>query len=150
VRIEARNKRDILAGLAFLSIALAGLWIARGYTIGTPGQMGKGFMPIALCGLLAILGLATIIRGAASKSVENVKLDWRSLVPVVAGFAIFGLTLNTLGFVVASALMLAIGGLALPRQRLMEMILTAAVLIAACGVIFVVALGLPIPIWPRL
>lgn len=150
MRIEARDKRDILAGLVFLSIGLTGLWIARGYTIGTPGQMGKGFMPVALCAILAGLGLATIVRGVLSRHAESVTVAWRPLVLVIAGFAVFGLTLNTLGFVVASALMLAIGSFALPQRHLMETSLTAAVLITGCALVFVVALGLPIPVWPRL
>jgi putative tricarboxylic transport membrane protein len=150
VRAGAHNRQDILAGLAFLTIALLGLWIARNYPIGTPGRMAKGFMPAVLCVILAGLGVATIVRGVLSSHAERVTIAWRPLVLVVTGFAAFGLTLNTLGFVLASAAMLVIGSFALPRRHLLETALTVAVLIAGCALLFVVGLKLPIPIWPQL
>jgi hypothetical protein len=149
VRAGAQNKQDVLAGLVFLSIALAGLWIARNYAIGTPGRMGKGFMPVVLCIVLGGLGVATIVRGFMSRTAEKVIIAWRPLALVVAGFAIFGLSLNTFGFVLASAAMLAIASFALPRRHLLETAVTAAVLITGCALLFVVALKLPIPMWPQ-
>ena len=150
MRAAAHNKRDMLAGLVFLLIALTGLWIARNYAVGTPGRMGKGFMPVVLCSILAVLGVATIARGFFSGQVEGVTIAWRPMLLVVAGFAAFGLTLNSLGFVLASAIMLGVTSFALPRRHLLESILTATILIASCALLFVVALKLPIPIWPQL
>lgn len=150
MRLQTGNRKDILAGIAFIAIALGAAFVARDYRIGTPARMGKGFMPMILCTLLGILGVATLCRGFVVRDLDPVTLAWRPLLLVVIGFALFGLTVERFGFVIASVLMIGVSSFAMPKQRMLQTMATAVVLIVLCTLIFVVALGLPIPVWPRL
>src|SRR6266516_3144541 len=54
-------RKDVLAGLLFIVVAVLGLWISRDYPIGTALRMGTGYVPRLLCWLLFGLGpIATI------------------------------------------------------------------------------------------
>ena len=54
-------RKDVLAGLLFIAVAVLGLWISRDYPIGTALRMGTGYVPRLLCWLL--FGLGVIVFG---------------------------------------------------------------------------------------
>ena len=61
----------------------------------------------------------------------------------------FALTLERLGLVVAILLLIGIGSLAARNLRPLETAVAALVLIALSWGIFIVGLGLTIPVWPE-
>jgi putative tricarboxylic transport membrane protein len=60
-RVLAR--RDVLAGLLFIAVAVLGLWLSRDYPIGTALRMGTGYVPRLLCWLLLGLGAVVLVQG---------------------------------------------------------------------------------------
>jgi hypothetical protein len=74
---------------------------------------------------------------------------WRALLSVTVGLIAFGLSIERLGLVVAIALLTGIGSLATRSLRLLETAIAAVALIALSWGIFVVGLGVSIPIWPE-
>src|SRR5215218_4511171 len=56
-------RRDVLAGLLFVGVALLGLWLSRDYPIGTALRMGTGYVPRLLCWILLGLGLIVLLQG---------------------------------------------------------------------------------------
>ena len=65
------GRRNILAGLLFIAIATAGLWISRNYPIGTALRMGTGYVPRLLLWILLGLGaLALALRVAQPRRSE--------------------------------------------------------------------------------
>jgi hypothetical protein len=60
----------------------------------------------------------------------------------------FVYTIESLGAIIASALLIAVGAFAARNMRPLEVATTALVLIALCWVIFIWGLGLPIAAWP--
>src|SRR3954451_15556402 len=56
-------RRDVLAGLLFVGVALLGLWLSRDYPIGTALRMGTGYVPRLLCWILLGLGAIVLVQG---------------------------------------------------------------------------------------
>jgi hypothetical protein len=146
-------RKDVLAGLMFMFVAAFGLWASRHYPVGTMLRMGTGYVPRLLCWVLLGLGIAIFVQGwrepAAGAGVIEKAEAWQPLVMVAAAFIAFGLTIERLGLVVSIALLIGIGGLANRELRLIETVIAAVVLIACAWLIFVVGLGLVIPVWPE-
>jgi hypothetical protein len=72
------------------------------------------------------------------------------MVAILVAIIVFALLLAPLGFVIAAAALILIAGLAEPELRPLENIGLTLFLIAFSVVIFVVALGLPMNLWPDL
>jgi putative tricarboxylic transport membrane protein len=145
-------RKDVLAGLMFMAIAVLGLWISRNYPVGTALRMSTGYVPRLLCWVLLLLGGAVLISG-----IRNADADWeraadlrlRPLVLIPAALVAFALSIQRLGLVVAGALLIGISSLASRDLRVVEVGLAGVVLIFATWAIFVSGLGLTIPVWPE-
>jgi hypothetical protein len=62
---------------------------------------------------------------------------------------IFGLTIERLGLVLSIFLLIAVGAVAARDLRVLETLAAAAVLIVLSWAIFILGLGLTIPVWPE-
>jgi hypothetical protein len=144
-------RAEVLSGLLFIAIALFGLWASRDYPVGTALRMGTGYMPRLLCWLLGGLGAVVLVQGLRQPAapLRGSPQAWRALLSVTVGLIAFGLSIERLGLVVAIALLTGIGSLATRSLRPIETAIAAVALIALSWGIFVVGLGLAIPIWPE-
>ena len=150
------TRKDVLAGLLFMVVAAFGLWVSRDYAIGTAFRMGTGYVPRLLCWVLLALGACVLVQGLREAPREPpdgqgtvARFGWRPLVLVSAGLALFALTLERLGLVVAILLLTIAGAYATRGRGIVETLLAALVLIALCWGIFVYGLQLTIPVWPE-
>ena len=57
------QRKDVLSGLLFMGVAVFGLWVSRGYPIGTASSMGTGYMPRLLLWVLLGLGGLILVSG---------------------------------------------------------------------------------------
>src|SRR5262245_27257042 len=143
-------RKDVLAGLLFGAVAVLGLYLSRNYPMGTALRMGTGYVPRLLCWLLLALGIIVFLQGLRAGAAE---LDtaggqrWRAFVMVPASLVAFALTIERLGIVIATLLLVGIGSLAGRDLRPLELLVAAAVLLAITLGIFVWGLALPIPVW---
>src|SRR5215471_12377372 len=146
-------RKDVLSGLLFVGVALFGLWLSRDYPIGTALRMGTGYVPRLLCWVLLGLGTVIVVMGLREGQDER-RLDfsdrsgWRPAIFVTASLVIFGLTLERLGLVISILLLIAVGAVAARGLRPLETLAAAAVLIVLSWAIFILGLGLTIPVWP--
>lgn len=146
------DRKDVLAGLLFMSVAILGLWVSRDYPIGTALRMSTGYVPRLLCWALLLLGCTILLSGvrAADEDCEpDPVASSRALILVPAAVAAFALTLERFGLVVACALLIGIGSLANRGLRPVEAIATGIFLTLMIWAIFVSALGLTIRVWPE-
>jgi putative tricarboxylic transport membrane protein len=142
-------RKDVLAGLMFVGVALLGLFLSRNYPIGTALRMGTGYVPRLLCWILLGLGIAVLVRGLRMPEAQGAPgLHWRPIVLVPASLLAFALTIQKFGVVVAALLLIGIGSLAGRELRTLEVLIAAIVLVGITLGIFVWGLGLPIPVWP--
>src|SRR3979409_1269739 len=150
-------RKNVLAGLMFMSVALLGLFLSRNYPLGTILRMGTGYVPRLLCWVLLALGAAVTLVGAlgADDRFSEDGSPWRSLLFVPLSLICFALTAESLGLVIASASLVVVGALAGRHMRIVEVAVpagvaaTAVVLSALCVAIFIWGLALPIAIWPE-
>lgn len=142
-----RALRDVLAGAMFIVFGLAFAFGALDYAIGTPLNMGPGYMPLALGLVLAGLGVLVAIEGVLVGSDEPIGgVSWRALILVTAALMFFGLTVRGLG--VGGALLGTSFLAALARRATspLEALAIAAGLTVISVVIFIVLLQLRLPL----
>jgi putative tricarboxylic transport membrane protein len=151
---RAFAQKDVLAGALFIAVAATGLWVSRHYPIGTALRMGTGYVPRLLCWILLGLGVLVVVQGlrdipAGGAIGPGLRPVWRPLIFVTGSLVVFGLAIETLGLVVSILLLIGIGGVAARELRAWETLAAALVLIALSWIIFIVGLGLTIPVWPE-
>jgi hypothetical protein len=150
-RTSRLARKDVLAGLTFMTVAVLGLWASRDYPIGTAVRMSTGYVPRLLCWVLLALGAAVLLQGwRAAAQERGVMLGgWRPLIFVPASLIVFAFAMAQLGLVAATLLLIGIGSLAGREAGWLEVLATALVLLLLTLAIFVWGLGLPIPVWPE-
>lgn len=147
-------RRDVLAGLLFVGVAALGLWFSRDYPIGTALRMGTGYVPRLLCWVLLGLGAVILVQGLREAQAERPlsfadMSAWRPVIFVTGSLVIFGLSIEQLGLVVSILLLIGVGAVAARELRPIETVVAALVLIVLSWGIFIIGLGLTIPVWPE-
>jgi hypothetical protein len=150
-RWDILARADVLSGLLFIVIAAFGLWASRNYPVGTALRMGTGYMPRLLCWLLLGLGTIVLVQGLRQQAVplRSSPQAWRAMLSVTAALVAFGLSIEQLGLVLAILLLTGLGALATNALRPLETAIAALGLIALSWSIFILGLGLTIPVWPE-
>jgi putative tricarboxylic transport membrane protein len=150
-RWDILARADVLSGLLFIAIAAFGLWASRNYPVGTALRMGTGYMPRLLCWLLFGLGIIVLAQGLRQHAapLRSSPQAWRAVLSVTAALIAFGLSIERLGLVVAILLLTGLGALATSALRPLETAIAAFGLIVLSWSIFVLGLGLTIPVWPE-
>ncbi len=147
--IRLLGRTDVAGGLSV--VLLAGLcWIAVGdLDIGTAAEMGPGYIPRALAGLMLVAGVGMTLAGVLRESPQIEPIRWRPVVVVSLSMVVFGLLVDRFGIVVATVLSTAIATLASRISRVRETPWLCVALAALAALAFVNGLGLAIPVWPR-
>lgn len=146
---RVRNWQDFFAALFFIAFAAAAIAFSGNLPMGTAASMGPRYAPVMLGGVLAVFGLLLLLESFVG---GEVRLQGGRLIPVLvipASFAIFGLTVESLGLFLSVALTSFAGGLAGGGTRLVRLAIFSLLLAAACVLVFVTFLQLPYDIWPE-
>ena len=144
----AGDRPDILTAILFVGIGALGLWAGRDLTLGTASAMGPGYLPRVVCWLLILVGLT--IGGFALFRERNdiARPKLRPIAVILAAIVGFAFVAEHLGFVAASIWLLLVGSAADRESKLREVILLTAGLTAFGALVFIVGLGVQMPIWP--
>jgi hypothetical protein len=150
-----RSVKDVIAGLAFIGFGAAFALGALSYDVGTPVRMGPGFFPLVVGVLLGIMGVVIVARSAIEgEPGEITPPPWRALGLIIGALLVFGLTVRGLGLVPTIFLTAILSALASRHTGLLMGLALALGLTVVSVLIFVVALGLRLPLlgpWiPRL
>jgi putative tricarboxylic transport membrane protein len=146
--MKLRGPRDVYGGLIFVVFGVAAAAIARDYPMGSAMRMGPGYFPFLLGCLLALLGLAIMVRGLLRTGLPLDATFWRPIALVLVAIGAFAATVEALGLAVATALLVGIGAAASPESRPAETVWLVAGLVAFALGVFVYALKLPFQVWP--
>jgi hypothetical protein len=148
--LKTKTGKDFWSGIMFVGFAAVGLYVARGYSMGSAGEMGPGYFPAGLGIVLGALGLLLVARalGSGDEPVESLAL--RPLVLLVVGVIAFGLTIEPLGLVLSLVLTVALAAFAGRESGPIEIAALAVALAALSVGIFHFVLRIPLPIWPAL
>jgi len=145
---QIKNLNDVMVGLTLVAIAIFGLILAWPLNPGTVAAMGAGYFPRLLGFIELALGIAIIVQGFAKEGEVFERWFPRQMFFVLASVLFFGLTIFQLGVVIAVAGMVLIACLAHRGTRFYEAVLLAIGMAAFIVLVFPVALGLPMQIWP--
>jgi putative tricarboxylic transport membrane protein len=146
--LQIKSHQNFWAGVLFLSVGAGQTWLALQYDVGTPSQMGPGFVPAVLGGILVMLGLiiasgSLLIRGPRVEPVY-----WRPLVCIVGALLVFALLIERAGMAPTTLLVVLIAGSAYRERISWAWLGVLAVGMAAIAVaLFTYALKQPIPAW---
>lgn len=132
---------DILAGSIFMAFGLFFAVTSTTYEVGTPFQMGPGFFPLLLGGVLVLLGILVVGSGFVAEREEEVgTFPWRGMVLIPIAFIIFGLTVRGLGLVPTLFITMLLAGFSSERISIVVALAIAVGLTVLSVLIFVVAL----------
>lgn len=147
---RARNCPDLGAAIIFLLFGIAAMIGAFRYRIGSAGEMGPGYFPMALgIGLcvISLLILHQALRGPAA-TIEKPGLwetGW-----ILGSIVAFALVVDVLGLFISTLLLLAGCRIASRDFRFKEVAVFGLAVAAATTGIFVYGLGVILPILPPL
>lgn len=146
MKLDCRYNRDFWAGIMFAATGAGAMWIAREYPVGSTRSMGPGYFPVALGGLLVVLGIVVMLRSIRSD--EKLEPGWsaRALIMLPLSVAAFGILMGKAGFVPALGALVILSAAAGSEFRVKEVVLLAASLIGVSVALFVWGLGLPYPL----
>jgi putative tricarboxylic transport membrane protein len=146
---------DIVIGA--VSVIFAGFVLAQALALDFFQRSeipGPGFLPVLLAIAIGILGVVIVVTRLAGNDKQFGEFSWpsrsefgRSLTVWIA-FTISVALMQTLGFVVASALLIAVLLLGVERLRSVGAIATVILIPFVCYLLFHVALKVRLPIGP--
>jgi hypothetical protein len=134
----------MFAGFGLFIVA----WSFAHYQMGSAVRMGPGYFPAVLGGLLAVLGVAVLVKSLAIDGPRVAAFHFRPLVLVCGSVLVYGYLMQPGGLAVATAAALFIGALAGHEFKWKEVSVVALVLVAFSYLVFVKGLTLPFPMCP--
>jgi hypothetical protein len=142
------TSKDFLAGSLYTAFGLIGLWLGRTLEIGTASGMEAGYFPRLVCMLLVAIGAGLAITAVLRPGEAPEPGTWRPFLFVTLSCLAFALLLRPLGLVATLLLSTVLAHFAGGNLRPIALLLLGLVLIVAIVGIFVIALRIPIPLWP--
>lgn len=139
--------RDVVGGVLIMALGAGFLLVGRELEFGTARNMGPGYFPTVLAGLLMLLGAVMAGLGWRASRAEGAfgHVPWRGVLLIVGAVAFFGLTLRGLGLLPVLLLVVLATAWASRYASLRASIPLALGIAAFCTVLFIRLLGLPLP-----
>ncbi len=143
------NIPDLAFGILLLAVAVFTWVMVADLPVGTATSMGPGYVPRGLALLIGAFGLVQGGRALLEPFAPFPAVAIRPLLLVGAAVAVFAVVLRVAGLAITSAAVIVVAGFAAYDVRPTENLLLALGLAVFSVLLFVLALGLPIPIWPQ-
>lgn len=141
-----RSPKDFWPGVIFILFGLAAVLIGRDYAMGTAGRMGPAYFPTILGAILVVIGAVSVIRGMMRQGEALGSFAIKAACLVVTGSALFGLLVRNAGLPIAIIVLVMLSSLASIKFRALPYLALAVGIATFCVLVFVKALGLPMPI----
>lgn len=147
MEIVRKALKDILAGSVFICFGLFFAVVSLTYEVGSPLNMGPGYFPLVLGGVLVVLGIVIIAKGFVAGEGDSIgTIPWRSGALIVAAVIFFGLTVRGLGLVPSLLVTTILTAFAGYRTGIIPAVVISAGLTILCVLIFFVGLQLRVPL----
>lgn len=134
-------ERAIASALVLFGAVM--IYAASSYKIGSFSEMGPGYFPILIGGLLVIVGLANLA-AVWNSSAEFSGLPWQSFLLVFGGILAWAFLVERAGLVPASFALIALATFARPPVNWTKLAVTAVVSSLLSALIFIGGFGLPL------
>jgi hypothetical protein len=142
------NIPDVAFAVFLVALGALAFALASPLSVGTAAAMGPGYVPRGLAIIIMIYGVALGVRALFTGAVPFPGVEIRPLLLILGSVALFAVLLPVAGLALTSFALVLCAGYAAYDVRQRENAISALILAAFGVVLFVVALGLPIPVWP--
>ena len=142
-----RNPKDFWAGVIYAAIGLAAIVIGRDYGMGSATKMGPAYFPTVLGAMLALIGLASIIRSFLRPGEPISIFAYKEIALVLAATVLFGLLVRGAGVVISIFVLVLMSAYASVKFRWGPSIALAVGLTVFCVLVFIKGLGIPLTIF---
>lgn len=142
-----RSPQDFGAGILFILFGAIGLYVGSDLAFGTARNMGPGYFPMIICGLIFLIGLAVTVKSLTIEGPGIERIQPRPVLLLLLAIAAFGLLIAEVGAIISSFLLIMLAAYARREVALGETILFAAGTAAFVVIVFAYALGQPMPVW---
>jgi hypothetical protein len=143
------NIPDLAFAAFLIALGAFAFALASELTVGTAAAMGPGYVPRGLAGIIMVYGVVLGLRAAFTGREPFPVVAWRPLLLISAAVALFAVLLPVAGLALTSLAVVICSGFAAYDVRLRENAVLAVALAIFAVLLFVMVLGLPIPVWPR-
>lgn len=140
-----RNPRDFWSGVIFIIFGAAAVIIGSDYSMGTAGRMGPAYFPTVLGALLTVIGAIAVLRSLMTSGAPLEKFAIREIVLILAAVLLFGFLVRGAGLIAAVLVLIMLSAYASAKFRLLPTALLAIGLAAFAVLVFIMGLGLPMP-----
>lgn len=140
--------RTLLGGVVTVLLGVATLLKARSYPMGSVLRMGPGFFPTLIAGLITLLGVLLVIRAMGARPSEPPDFQWRPVLMIPGGIALFALLLERVGLAAATVALVFVSSLAEPVFRPLRSVVLSIAILAMIYVVFILILHMPIAVLP--
>ena len=141
-----RSAKDFWTGLIYIFFGSSAIFIAREYGLGTGVKMGPAYFPTVLGGLLVCIGAISVIRSFIVSGPPIGAFAFKGMVLITLSVLLFGFAVRGAGLAVALPLLVVISASASTRFRWRPTILMAVGITIFCVLVFLKALGIPLPV----
>lgn len=145
--LRVKSPQDLGAGLVFVLIGVAGAVFGRELTFGTAARMGPGYFPILLSYLIIGIGLIVAARGLTTDGPALERFRVRPLALVLIAIVASGYLLSWIGLFLTTIVITFVAAFARPDVNLRETLLLGTGMGLFAVLVFVYALGQPLPAW---
>lgn len=145
--LRVKSPQDIGAGAVFVLIGVAGLIFGQELNFGTSARMGPGYFPALLSSLIIAIGLIVAFRGLTLDGPPIEKLHLRPIFFVLVAIVASGYLMTSVGLALTAIIVTFIAAYARPDVNVRETFLLGAGMAIFTVVVFVYALGQPLPAW---
>lgn len=143
--VSIRHPKDFISGLIFIGLGLGFLYIAQDYRMGTATRMGPGYFPSILAALLTLIGLGISLRALFRDGGRVEGFAWKPMLIVLVGTVVFGVLVRNAGLIAALLAYVGITATASIYFHWRTTAMLAVGLTIFAVLVFIKALGLPIP-----
>jgi hypothetical protein len=140
--------KDVAFGLFLIALALTAFAATARLSVGTPADMGPGFVPRTLAWVILGFGATFCVTGLLKAGEPLPKPAWRPLAAILTAIAVFAAVFATLGLVAACIGSVLVAGTAAGPVRWWRLVVFGPLLAAFSALLFVKGLGLPFKLWP--
>lgn len=145
-----RVTQDRLAGVVLLAFGALFSFGAFWHSVGTLDEMGPGYFPLIAGVMLSVIGAGLLVASFFQWSPVIASIHLRPIGTMMAALLIYALIVPFTGLLIGVVALVGASALASNESRPIEVVAAGIVLAVFSVLLFVLGLGIPMPVWPTL
>lgn len=143
-----RHPKDFWSGVLFTALGVFAIVAGAKYNLGTAARMGPGYFPRILGILMVVLGVVLALRSLRLQGTPIPRWHLRPTLLVLGSVVLFGLIVEKVGMAISTVVLIVLASAASHEFRPKEALISGVLLAALAVGVFLVGLGVQLPIWP--